>query len=1010
MEVQECPNCHSEAAPDSSFCGKCGTKIQGLHEALLSATLTLHVLGLELQKDQVIAEKYRIIEPLGKGGMGIVYKAEDIKLKRAVALKFLRPEFLIDQEAKSRFLLEARAAASIDHPHICAVYEINEIPGQTFIAMPYIEGKNLRDKMRSEQLDQQGIVSLGIQIAEGLAEAHKKGIIHRDIKLANIMVSGQNQVKIMDFGLAKLMEGSELTATSKIMGTVAYMSPEQAKGAPVDTRTDIWSLGVVLYELLSGMLPFEPKQNQAMIYSILHENPKPIRKINPTVHVSLEAIIDRCLQKEPNDRFHSTDELSQELRKSLAALQSETSGAVAPRKFGFPSRKKEWLKLALPAAGLVLAAVVAVIIFGQKSAPKKIADTAKETLSSPVILPGPIEIQEVGGGGRNLRIKAGPDQKVDKGTTGLIFSKKEFDQDRSKRYIGQFVVNDVKADQAQMDVINQVEPIEKGDYIEFSKEPQGTLMIRTVPEEAEIYVDDVLKGRSEVKLILAPSKYRITIKKKDFTDKVEVIEIRAKDIVPRNYALIAKTTTTPQLGNLFVDSNPQGADVFLGNKKTPEGKTPLNLPLAPARYHLRIALANHKEEARGIEVTGGQNIEQTFTLIAATELIEIDSNPQGADVLIGDKTEPEGKTSFSKSYPVGSHKIIGRKEGYLDHVEDVVISSGTPFKKTIELKAVPVTPKFTLIINSVPEEEAQIYINNQDQGKTPKKIEMTESQIQLRVEKPGYKPYTETITFTSPERVKTVILAKLGKGKLSISAYPTAYVEIDGAAVGGKVPPLKTVEVNEGPHKIKFIFDDGVEIVKNETVQPNETKRVHCDEGGNQDAIAQNASYEFSAYPKASLHLDGAAKGDIPPLKTLKVTEGGHQIIFVFLDKTKTAVNFKISDTVEKAQKKKVHIAFEGLDLAAKENAGLLKDVLENKEGDVVIIKSGMPLGIDLDDVPRGDASLGNDLRIPMPAKESYRFGLQVRKPNEKNAASIFISRIQEKRVLKFTVQIDLLK
>jgi tRNA A-37 threonylcarbamoyl transferase component Bud32 len=1006
----ECPNCHSDAAPDSSFCGKCGTKIQGLHDVLLSATRTLNVLCLELQKDQVIAEKYRIIEPLGKGGMGIVYKAEDIKLKRTVALKFLRPEFLIDHEAKSRFLLEAQAAASLDHPHICAVYEINEIQGQTFIAMPYIEGKSLKDKMHSEQLDQQGIVSLGIQIAEGLAEAHKKGIIHRDIKLANIMISDKNQAKIMDFGLAKLMEGSELTTTTKIMGTVAYMSPEQAKGVPVDTRTDIWSLGVVLYELLAGMSPFETKRDQAMIYSILHENHKPIRKVNPTVPVSLEAIIDRCLQKEPKDRFRSADELSQELRKALVALQSGTSGAGALGKFRFPSRKKEWLKLALPAASVVLAVVVAVIIFGQKSAPKKIADTAKEALSSTVILPSPIKIQEVGGGGRNLRIKAGPDQKVDKGATGLIFSKKEFDQDKSKRYIGQFVVNDVKADQAQMDVINQVGPIEKGDYIEFSKEPQGTLMVRTVPEEAEIYVDDVLKGRSEVKLILAPTKYRITVKKKDFTDKVEVIEVRAKDMVVRNYTLIAKTVTTSQLGNLFVDSNPQGADVFLGNKKTPEGKTPLNLPLGPARYHLRIALANHKEEAQDIEVTGGQNIERTFTLVPATEMIEIDSNPQGADVLIGDKTEPEGKTSFRKAYPVGSYKIKVRKEGFLDHVEDVVISSGTPFKKTIELKAVLVTPKYTLIINSAPEEEAQIYINNQDKGKTPKKIEMTESQVQLRVEKPGYKPHSETIVFTSPELIKTVPLAKLGKGKLSISAYPAARVEIDGEAVEGKVPPLKTVEVNEGFHKIKFIFDDDVEIVKNETVQPNETKRVHCDEGENQGAIAQNASYEFSAYPKAALHLDGAAKGDIPPLKTLRVMEGGHQIIFVFLDKTKTAVNVKISDTVEKAQKKKVHIAFEGLDLTAKENADFLKDIQENKEGDVVIIKSGVPLGIDLDDVPRGDASPGNDLRISMPAKESYRFGLQVRKPNEKNTANIFISRIQEKRVLKFTVQIDLLK
>ncbi|UCE19253.1 MAG: serine/threonine protein kinase, partial [Gemmatimonadota bacterium] len=221
---------------------------------------------------------YKILEKLGEGGMGVVYKAEDTKLDRIVALKFLPPQLTSDTEAKERFIHEAKAAAALNHPSICTIHEIDEAEGQTFIVMEYIEGRELRDiggMRHAETLTLNKVLNYAIQIAEGLQEAHGRDIIHRDIKPANIMVTQNDQIKIMDFGLAKLRGVSKLTQTGSTLGTVQYMSPEQAQGIEVDQRSDIFSFGVVLYELITGQLPFKGEHEAAVIYSIVNETPEP---------------------------------------------------------------------------------------------------------------------------------------------------------------------------------------------------------------------------------------------------------------------------------------------------------------------------------------------------------------------------------------------------------------------------------------------------------------------------------------------------------------------------------------------------------------------------------------------------------------------------------------------------------------------------------------------------------------------------------------------------------------
>ncbi len=287
---------------------------------------------------------YRILEKIGSGGMGEVFLAEDIRLNRRVALKFLPPELSRDPEAKARFIHEARAASALDHPNICAVYDIGEdAEGRMFMVMPHYEGATLKEIMarggiteaipaaeasakgrRTVPLASHDAVAIAAQIAEGLVAAHAKGIVHRDIKPANIFVTKDGTVKILDFGIAKLAGSkTKLTKTGSTVGTVAYMSPEQAMGKEVDQRTDIWSLGVILYEMLAGALPFRGDYEQAVVYSILNEEPEPLANIRNNIPDPLQRVVDKALAKNIGKRYQTATDL-------LSDLKPLQPGAAAP--------------------------------------------------------------------------------------------------------------------------------------------------------------------------------------------------------------------------------------------------------------------------------------------------------------------------------------------------------------------------------------------------------------------------------------------------------------------------------------------------------------------------------------------------------------------------------------------------------------------------------------------------------------------------------------------------------
>jgi tetratricopeptide (TPR) repeat protein/predicted Ser/Thr protein kinase len=280
---------------------------------------------------------YKILEKLGEGGMGVVYKAEDSDLKRTVALKFLSPQALAGDEDKARFVHEAQAAAALNHPNICTVYEIGKFEGDSFIAMECIEGESLKKTISSGPMKLDEAIDITTQICNGLQKAHEKEIVHRDIKPGNVMVTPEGQVKIMDFGLAKSSEQTKLTRTGTTVGTAAYMSPEQTRGDEVDHRTDIWSLGAILYEMVTGKVPFGGEFEQAVLYSILNEEPRPIASFRSSAPGGLQRIIDKALEKDAGERYQSADELLADLSR---LQEGKGASAIGMRSEGMSTRRK----------------------------------------------------------------------------------------------------------------------------------------------------------------------------------------------------------------------------------------------------------------------------------------------------------------------------------------------------------------------------------------------------------------------------------------------------------------------------------------------------------------------------------------------------------------------------------------------------------------------------------------------------------------------------------------------